>query len=248
MNRTFIGAVAVSGLMFTIAGLALAHAQETVTSSASTKRASTIGLMRSLNTAEYVYRRNFGHFASLDDLVYDVNYLHHSNPRVQDVADDGTDIVPDLKAVVVLALEKDSYALAVYDKVKDDQGFAAFSDTAGVIYEGQPLQSLDANPAHADDINLVRTINTTEITYQWKFGHFADFDTLNAAGLIQRYGNAKVTFAPSPAVLPNLQVVVLVPAVPDTWSVTLHDTSAKDDPYSLFSDTSGIIYPAQPLH
>jgi hypothetical protein len=250
MNRTFIGAVAISGLMFTIGGLALAHArqQQPVTPPVSAKRASTIGLMRSLNTAEYVYRRNFGHFASLDDLVYDANYIHHSNPRVQDVADDGTDIVPDLKAVVVLSPREDSYALAVYDKAKDDEGFATFSDEKGVIYEGQPLQTADANAAHTADINLVRTINTAEITYQWKYGRFADFDTLNAAGLIQRYGNAEVTFAKSPAVVPNLQVVVLVPAVPDAWLVALHDTSAPDDPYSAFSDPTGIIYRAEPLH
>jgi hypothetical protein len=201
--------------------------------------------MRSLNTAEYAYRRNFGHFASLDNLVYDVNYIHHSDPRVENVPDSGTDIVPDLRAVVVLAPEKDSYAVAVYDKAKDDQGFATFSDQVGLIYEGQPLQAAD--PAHAD-INLVRAINVAEITYDSKFGHFANFDALNEQGLIKRYGSAEVTFANSPDVLPNLQVVVLVPADQDTWSAALHDNSPQTGPYSTFSDPTGIIYAAQPLH
>ena len=248
MNRTFIGVVAISALILMFGGLALAHArqQQSVTPSVSATRASTVGLMRSLNTAEYVYRRNFGHFASLDTLLYDVNYIHHSNPRVQDVADDGTDIVPELRAVVVLAPEKDSYAIAVYNKAKNDQGYATFSDQRGVIYEGEPLKTLDA--AHAADINLVRTINTAEVTYHWKYGHFADFDTLNTADLIKRYGDAEATFANSPAVLPNLQVVVLVPATRDTWLVALHNNSSQNEPYSAFSDATGIIYQAQPLH
>ncbi len=77
---------------------------------------------------------------------------------------------------------------------------------------------------------------------------FADFDTLNAAGLIERYGNAEVMFAKSPAVLPNLDVVVLVPAIQDTFLVAVHDNSVKDAPYSVFSGISGIIYVAEPLH
>lgn len=201
--------------------------------------------MRSLNTAERVYRANLGHFASLDNLLYDVNYIHHSDPQAQGVAAGGTDIVPDLRAIVVLAPEKDSYAVAVYDKAKDDQGFAAFSDQIGLIYAGRPLQASD--PAHAADINLVRAINVAEITYDSKFGHFANFDELNAEGLIKRYGNADVTFAKSPDVLPNLQVVVLVPAAQDTWSVALHDKSPQTGPYSAFSNPTGIIYHAEPL-
>jgi len=250
MNRTIIGVVAISASILAIGGLALAHPprQQAVARSVGTTKASTIGLMRSLNTAEYVYRRNFGHFASLDTLLYDVNYIHHDNPRVQAVSDDGTDIVPELRAAVVLAPEKDSYAVAVYDKAKNDEGYAAFSDQNGVIFEGHPLQSVDTDAAHAADINLVRAINTAEVTYQWKYGHFTDFDTLDAAGLVKRYGNAEVAFAKSPAVLPNLQVVVLVPATQDTWLVALHDTSSKDHPYSAFSDETGVIYPAEPLH
>ena len=141
MKRTFIGGILISTLFCGVGGLALAHGrqQQAVTPSVGSKRASTVGLMRSLNTAEYAYRGNFGHFASLDTLLYDVNYIHHSNPRVQGVSDDGNDIVPDLRAVVVLTPREDSYALAVYDKAKDDQGFAAFSDPSGLIYTGQPL-------------------------------------------------------------------------------------------------------------
>jgi len=246
MNRTSIGTVVTLGLIFTMGGLA--RGQQRVTTHRSAKQSSTIGLMRSLNTAEYVYRRNFGHFASLDDLLYEVNYIHHSKPRVQDVADDGTDIVPELQAVVVFSPDKDSYALAVYDKDKDDRGYAAFSDQKGVIYDGWPLQSGGDNAAHTADINLVRTINTAEVTYKWKYGRFADFDTLNAAGLIKRYGNAEVTFAKSPAVLPNLQVVVLIPAIQDTYLIAVHDDSVHGAPYSVFSGASGIIYLAEPLH
>ncbi len=168
MNRTFIGAVATLGLIFTMGGMA--RAQQGGTPSRSAKQAATIGLMRSLNTAEYVYRRNFGHFASLDDLLYEVNYIHHSNPRVQGVADDGTDIVPKLKAVVVFSPDKDSYALAVYDNAKEDRGYAAFSDPKGVIYDGWPIESGGDNAAHTAAINLVRTINTAEVTYKWKYG------------------------------------------------------------------------------
>lgn len=246
MNRTFMGA-AISVLVFSVAGLALARARQTQTTvpSVGSKKASTVGLMRSLNTAERVYRGNFGHFASLDTFLYDVNYIHHSRPRAQAIADDGTDIVPGLRAAVVLSPAEDAYGVAVYDMDKVDQGFTTFSDQSGLIYAGQPLQSAD--PVHAADINLVREINTAEISYRTKYGHFADFDTLNAEGLIKHYGNADVTFAKSPDVLPNLQVTVLVPAAQDTWLIALHDKSAEMGPYSLFTDASGIIYHAEPL-
>jgi hypothetical protein len=268
-NRAFIGVIAVSGLILAMGGLALALAHARPQDKAkpparSATQASTLGLMRSLNTAEYAYRRNFGHFASLDDLLYGVNYISHTNPRVEDVADDGTDIVSNLKAVVILSPEKDAYTLAVYDKDKDDKGYATFSDPVAVIYEGYPLGTVDdtaavaasakseepasLKAAHLADINLIRTINTAEVTYNWKFGHFADFDALNAAGLIKRYGNANVTFAKSPDVLSDLKVVVLVPAAQDKWSVALHDNADKDHPLSAFSDSTGIIYNAEPLH
>ncbi|HKV48716.1 MAG TPA: hypothetical protein VJN69_11555 [Candidatus Acidoferrales bacterium] len=245
MNRTFIGAV-ISVFVFGIGGLARARSQQPTVPSANSKKASTVGLMRSLNTAERVYRANFGHFTALDTLLYDVNYIHHSRLRVQGETDDGTDIVPGLKATVVVPPTEDAYGVAVYDVDRVDQGFATFSDQSGLIYAGQPLQSAD--PLHATDINLVRTINTAEINYRKKYGHFADFDALNAEGLIKRYGSADVTFAKSPDVLPNLQVTVLVPAAQDTWLIALHDKSAEIGPYSVFSDASGIIYHAEPLH
>jgi hypothetical protein len=248
MNRTFIAAVAIPGLLFGIGGLALAHArqQQPIAPPMSSTQSRTVGLMRSLNTAEAVYRKNFGHFASLDNLLYDVNYIHHNSPQVQGAAASGNDIVPDVRAVIVLAPEKDSYAVAVYDKAKDDQGYATFSDPNGLIYAGQPLQSADA--AHAADINLVRAINTAEITYKGKYDRLADFDTLNAEGLLKRYSNADVAFAKSPSVLPNLQLAVLIPAAQDTWSVALHDKLPQGASYSAFSDTTGIIYEAQRLH
>ena len=104
MNRKFVAA-AISVFVLGTAGLALAHArrQQPAPSTMTSKKASAVGLMRSLNTAEYAYRGNFGHFASLDTLLYEANYIHHNNPRVQGVADDGTDIVAGLKAVLVLA-------------------------------------------------------------------------------------------------------------------------------------------------
>jgi hypothetical protein len=245
MNRTFIGAVAISALFFAAGAKALVHAQpQTAAAKASDTQAKTIGLMRSLNTAEAWYKSNHGHFASLDDL-YDANLIHHDAPRAELVAAAGTDIIPNLKATVILAPEKDSYALAVYDKAKQDQGFAAFSDPAGVIYDGQPLA--DADALHKADINLIRTINVAEIRYDSKYGHFADFDTLNAEGLIKSYSNDPATFAKSPDVLPNLQVTVSVPAEQNAWLVALHDKSKETGPYSAYSDPSGITYQAQSL-
>ena len=247
MNRKFVAA-AISVFVLGTAGLALAHArrQQPAPTTMTSKKASAVGLMRSLNTAEYAYRGNFGHFASLDTLLYEANYIHHNNPRVQGVADDGTDIVAGLKAVVVLAPAEDAYDITVYDMAKEDQGFTTFSDQSGLIYQGQPLQFADA--AHADDIGLVRTINTAEITYRRKYGHFADFDTMNAEGLLKRYGSAAVTFAKSPDVLPNLQVSAMIPAAEDTWLIALHDKAPGTGSYSAFSDASGIIYQAEPLH
>lgn len=247
MNRSLLLTIALLAVLAFVTLSVLpspSHAQA-ANSAPDATRARTVGLTRSLNTAEYAYRHSVGHFGSLYDL-FSVNYISHTD---RDLANPflvrSDDIVPNLTAVAISNPDKDAYALAVYDTVAADHGYAVFSDQAGVIYQGQPLTMLDS--AHLADINLVRAINTAEITYKSKYGHCADFDTLVAQGLVKQFNDANVTFAKSPDVLPDLQAIVTVPPSQDTWLVAVHDKSTAGGPFSVFSDPSGIIYPAAPL-
>jgi hypothetical protein len=71
---------------------------------------------------------------------------------------------------------------------------------------------------------------------------------LYKAGYLSRYEqNSKLTFAKAPEVLPDLDVYVTVSPTHDTWSIAIHDQGKEHGPYSIFSDSSGVIYPAQPL-
>lgn len=219
-------------------------------------RATTIGLMRSINTAEATFRHNYGHFGTMDDLFDVAKYLRRDPSRYADVTKTlglgSTDGLPNIWISLILSPREDSYAVGVYDKLKDDNGFAAFSDPAGIIYIGQPLGTpgITMDPAvdHSALINLMRTVNTAEVSYHWKYGRFEEWKALSDEGLLNGYAKLhNVSFTPDPEVLPDVNVTVAVPATYDTWAVAIHDNAKDHGLYSVFSDASGIIYQTKPL-
>lgn len=265
MKGSMLRLATIAGLLLPAGVIAAAvpgRAQTAATSATPTTpdpsatRATTIGLMRSINTAEYVYRHNYGHFGTMDDLFDGAHYLRRDPSRYADVtkilAGGSRDGLPNIWIALVLAPREDSYAVAVYDKVKDDNGFAAFSDPAGVIYIGHPLGTpgVDMDPAvdHGALINLMRSVNTAEVSYHAKYDRFEMWSTLHQEGLLDGYAKLhNVSFSSDPEVLPNVDVTVLVPPTYDTWSVAIHDKAEGHHDYAVFSDATGIIYQAKPL-
>ena len=259
MKNSMVRLATIATLSLSAAVIAAAipgRAQSTTAPDPNATRATTIGLMRSINTAEAAYNHNYGHFGTMDDLFDVAKYLRRDPNRYADVTKTlglgPSDNLPNIWISLIVSPSEDSYAVGVYDKVKEDNGFSAFSDPAGVIYMGQPLGTpgvaMDPAVDHSALINLMRTVNTAEVSYRWKHGRFEGWKVLSDDGLLDGYAKLhNVSFSPDPEVLPDVDVNVSVPPTYDTWFVAIHDRAKDHGLYSLFSDASGIIYQTKPL-
>lgn len=95
-------------------------------------------------------------------------------------------------------------------------------------------------------VNLVRQINTAEVTYKmspnYNHGHYATWTELYDSGLLK---TGEVS--PGPEVIPGFRLDMLVSPDGESFSLALHDTKDGDGLFSVFSDQSGIIYLGAPL-
>jgi hypothetical protein len=109
-------------------------------------------------------------------------------------------------------------------------------------------------------VNLVRLINTAEVTYSSGSkkgatdGHsrFGTWDELYAAGSVKsvqdRWAMVKdLQVSAGPEVLPGYHLDVLVSPDGQSYSIALHDKKEGDGLFSVFSDQTGIIYLGAPM-
>jgi hypothetical protein len=105
---------------------ALAHAQ-------------VVDAVRTINTAEYEYRRDHGSFAVWPDL-----YTSGTVEKVQKEVDQwaalpiaaGSQVIPGYMMNLLVSRDANSYSVSLHEAGSNDCGFSVFSDESGLIYEG----------------------------------------------------------------------------------------------------------------
>ena len=122
-------------------------------------------------------------------------------------------------------------------------------------------QKSSSQEERAKAVSAVRLINTAEITYASgakdgsvaAHGSFGSWDELNKSGAVKavqsRWAEAKnLSISDGNEIMPRWHLDLLVSSDGKSWSVALHDTRDGDGLFSLFSDSTGIIYLGAPLH
>ena len=100
--------------------------------------ATMVGLMRSINTAEYSYRNQHGHFTTWDELC-DSNLLKPKGTPVDGGPPEARAWKPNIMVDVVVTPEGDSYSVAIHDALDTGHLFSVFSGTSGLIYTGEVI-------------------------------------------------------------------------------------------------------------
>lgn len=133
--------------------------------------------------------------------------------------------------------------------------FAAIS--AGLRAQDQKISPNHEERAKA--ISVVRLINTAEVMYFSgskqdsidPHGRFGSWEELNASGVVKELQShpmwKNLQISAGPEVMPGWQLDLLVPAGGQSWSIALHDKREGDGLFSVFSDSTGIIYLGAPM-
>jgi hypothetical protein len=127
-----------------------------------------------------------------------------------------------------------------------------------MISVGLGAQDQKTSPDHeerAKAISVVRLINTAEVVYFSgskkdaieAHGHFGSWDELNQSGVVKtlesQWNEAKgLQLSTGAEVMPGWHLDLLVSADGKSWSIALHDKREGDGLFSVFSDSTGIIY------
>lgn len=109
------------------------------------RRASTVGLVRTINTAEVVEHTTYGSFASWQTLLaHQQEYLnkwltkfYSRDPSVQ--FGSGPEILPGWNLRLTVQADGSGWVVLLED-AKDKNGYAALSDERGIIWECKHLQ------------------------------------------------------------------------------------------------------------
>ena len=108
---------------------------------------------------------------------------------------------------------------------------------------GPAAQVLD----HARVVDVVRIINTAEYEYRRDHGSFAVWPDLYTSGTVERVQKQVDQWTALPIstgsqVIPGYFMNLLVSRDAGSYSVSLHEAGSNDCGFSVFSDTSGLIY------
>ena len=146
----FMAAVAV-GLMV-LGGMAF-RATGQGTGSTEEEKATVIGFVRTINTAEVVYkmsaadssgggpRGRYGTLADLHGSGETEKYLEKCPMAREDWSRQQIDRgIPGYRVDLIVSPDGQSYSLAVHDQQEGHGLFSVFSDQLGIIYLGEPLQ------------------------------------------------------------------------------------------------------------
>ena len=101
--------------------------------------AQVVDVVRTINTAEYEYRRDHGSFAVWPDL-----YTSGTVEKVQKEVDQwaalpiaaGSQVIPGYMMNLLVSRDEGSYSVSLHEAGSNDCGFSVFSDESGLIYEG----------------------------------------------------------------------------------------------------------------
>jgi hypothetical protein len=106
-------------------------------------------------------------------------------------------------------------------------------------YEGGAFETI--RDSRLVGVNVVRLINTAEVTYKYEHGSFATWDELYRSGAI-RHSMDGLALASGPEVVPGWALTMIVSHDGKTYQLSLRNLADKQCRYSLFSDDSGLIY------
>jgi hypothetical protein len=109
--------------------------------------------------------------------------------------------------------------------------------------DGPDGQVLD----HAKVVDVVRIVNTAEYEYRRDHGSFAVWPDLYNSGTVEKIQKEVNQWAALPItadsqVIPGYFMILLVSRDASSYSVSLHEAGSNDCGFSVFSDTSGLIY------
>ena len=96
-------------------------------------------------------------------------------------------------------------------------------------------------------VDVVRIINTAEYEYRRDHGSFAVWPDLYTSGAVEKVQKQVDQWAVLPIsvgsqVIPGYFMNLLVSRDAGSYSVSLHEAGSNDCGFSIFSDTSGLIY------
>jgi hypothetical protein len=96
-------------------------------------------------------------------------------------------------------------------------------------------------------IDVVRMINTAEYEYRRDHGSFAVWPDLYTSGEVEKVQKQVDQWTALPItagsqVIPGYFMTLLVSRDASSYSVSLHEAGSNDCGFSVFSDTSGLIY------
>ncbi|MGC1904377.1 MAG: hypothetical protein WA715_11205 [Candidatus Acidiferrum sp.] len=142
-----VGLTAVGGMAFRATG-------QEGTGSTQEEKATVIGFVRTINTAEVVYkmsagdrrgggpRGRYGTWADLHSSGETEKYLQECPMAREDWSRQGIDQrgIPGYRVDLIVSPDGQSYSLAVHDQQEGHGLFSVFSDQVGIIYLAEPLQ------------------------------------------------------------------------------------------------------------
>jgi hypothetical protein len=121
-------------------------------------------------------------------------------------------------------------------------------------------QKFPSQGERAKAVNVVRLINTAEVTYNMGskkgatdgHGRYASWDDLYRSRAVQsvqdRWAMVKdLQLSAGPEVIPGYHLDLIVSPDGQSYSIALHDKKEGDGLFSVFSDSTGIIYWGAPL-
>lgn len=133
--------VAIATACLVFAGILIAAPQPANTTSDS-QRQDAVNLVRLINTAEHSYKRGHGRYCTFDELVASGTFDKKpvslmQKPTTLNLANANKPLVG-FKLTFTVSSDGANYQVSV---IRDqDKGWGAFSDDAGLIFEGKPLQ------------------------------------------------------------------------------------------------------------
>jgi hypothetical protein len=105
-------------------------------------------------------------------------------------------------------------------------------------YEGGAFET--TRDSRLIGVDVVRVVNTAEVTYKYEHGSFATWDELYRSGAVAR--SKGLALASGPEVVPGWVLTIIVSHDGKTYQLSLRNLADTQCRFSFFSDPSGLIY------
>jgi hypothetical protein len=98
------------------------------------------GVVRTINTAEAIYKYDHGRFADWDDLYPTIIAAQNRNPDAKGLAiGRGPEVVPGWILTLIVSHDGKAYQLSLRNVLETKCPFSFFSDQTGLIYQGNVI-------------------------------------------------------------------------------------------------------------